>query len=117
MRSFWPVGEAAQGDYEQLRAAVLAGTPLINAAARRFERSGMAGLVAAPSLAAIFSATLVGANRAPWTPYADPRHEALAEGYGIVLGVAEPHGGALGLAGTADAQISSSGSAPSRRQR
>ena len=114
MRSFWPVGEAAQGDYEQLRAAVLAGTPLINAAARRFERSGMAGLVSAPSLAAIFSATLVGANRAPWTPYADPRHEALAEGYGIVLGVAEPHGTA---AGTADAHISSSGSAPSRRQR
>lgn len=77
MRSFWPISESGQADYEQLRAAVLAGTPLVNAAAGRFERAGLAGLIVAPSAAVVFSAVLVGAQRPPWTPHADPRHDAV----------------------------------------
>ena len=45
-RSFWPVGEAAQADYEQLRALTLAGTPAVSVAAARFGRYGLWGLIA-----------------------------------------------------------------------
>jgi hypothetical protein len=85
VRSFWPIGEGAQADYEQLRAGVLAGTPLVGAAAGRFARLGLAGLILAPAAPAVFSAVLVGAARPSWSPYADPRHEALGEGYLLVL--------------------------------
>jgi hypothetical protein len=53
-RSFWPVGEAAQADYEQLRSLTLAAVPTLGIASRRFEtscvnpsgmRSGSAGPV------------------------------------------------------------------------
>lgn len=114
MRSFWPIGEAAQGDYEQLRAAVLAGTPLIDSAARRFEGSGLAALIMAPSITAVFRATLVGAARPSWTPYADPRQDALAEGYGIALG---EHSDAVEVcpAGIADARRASGSASRNRR--
>jgi hypothetical protein len=82
------VGESAQADYEQLRAAVVAGAPLINAAAGRFERAGLAGLIVAPNTTVVFNAVLVGGERPPWTPHADPRHDALAEAYILVLGEA-----------------------------
>ena len=86
MRSFWPIGEGAQADYEQLRAGVLARTPLVSAAAGRFERTGLAGLILAPSGRAVFNAVVLGAARPSWSPYADPRHEALADGYMLVIG-------------------------------
>jgi hypothetical protein len=97
VRSFWPVGEGAQADYEQLRAGALAGTRLAGAAAARFERSGLVGLILAPSAPAVFSAVLLGAARPSWSPYADPRDEALADGYLLVLGrVAASSGAAAG---------------------
>lgn len=89
MRRLWPVGEAAQADYEQLREAVLAGTPLIGPAASRFESAGLYGLIRRPVADPVFSARLVGARRAAWTPYGDPRLDALAAAYGLIVGTAE----------------------------
>jgi hypothetical protein len=94
VRRFWPVGEGAQADYEQLRAGALAGTRVASAAARRFERNGLAGLILAPSAPAVFGAVLLGAARPSWSPYVDPRHEALADGYLLVLGGMEASSGA-----------------------
>jgi hypothetical protein len=84
-RRFWPIGEAAQADYEVLRKAVLSGEPLESLTAARFARRGLAGLIAWPSAEPVYSAALVSAQRAPWTPYADPRLDALAAGYELIL--------------------------------
>ncbi len=86
MRRFWPHGEAAQADYESLRSAVLAGTPLACTAATRFARRGLAGLIAWPASEPVFEALLVGAQRARWSPHADARVDALAAGYSLLLG-------------------------------
>jgi hypothetical protein len=45
-RSFWPPVEAAQVDYETLRAHVLERWPPEGLAAARFSRRGLAGLIA-----------------------------------------------------------------------
>jgi hypothetical protein len=89
MRVFWPVGEAAQADYETLREAALAGVMCCDRAARRFERAGLAGLIVRPTAGPIFVASLMGAARPAWTPYADPREQALGAGYGLVLACAD----------------------------
>lgn len=81
----WPAGEAAQADYEQLRQATLTDLPLIGVAAGRFARRGLAGLIAWPAAEPVFEATLVGAARPAWTPHADPRDEALAGAYQLLL--------------------------------
>lgn len=86
MRLFWPPAEAAQADYEALRAAVLAGRTLGEATARRFAQGGLAVLIARPVAEPVFVAVVVGAPRPPWTPHADPRLDALAGGYSILLG-------------------------------
>jgi len=44
-RSFWPAGEAAQEDYEQLRNAVLAGVPIVGTTADRFRHGGLGDLI------------------------------------------------------------------------
>jgi hypothetical protein len=85
MRAFWPPAEGAQADYEALRTAVLAGTPLVGAAASRFGRGGLADLIARPVAEPVFVALLSGARRPAWTPYCDPRLEALVAGLGLVL--------------------------------
>ena len=85
-RRFWPVGEAAQADYESLRAHVLAtGAAPDSLAAARFDRRGLAGLIAWPSAEPVFDAALLGAARPPWTPHADPRLDALAAGFALLL--------------------------------
>lgn len=85
MREFLPVGEAAQADYETLRAAALAGTPLLSA---RFERGGLGALISSPQTSpACFVADLVGATRPAWVPYGDPRLDSLAESYDLLLGL------------------------------
>ena len=86
-RRFWPIGEAAQVDYEVLREAVLSGGPMQSLTAARFARRGLAGLIAWPAAEPVYTATIVGATRAPWTPHADPRLEALAAGYELILRV------------------------------
>lgn len=86
-RRFWPIGEAAQADYEALREAVLSGAPLQSLAAARFARRGLAGLIAWPVAEPIYTPVVLGAERPPWTPYADPRFDVLAAAYELIVSV------------------------------
>ena len=86
---FWPVGEAAQADYETLRGHLLATGGLPDSlAAARFARRGLAGLIAWPAAEPVFHAELVGAAHPPWSPHADPRLDALAAGFALLLDAA-----------------------------
>jgi hypothetical protein len=79
---FWPPTEPAQADYERLREAVLASGRLPDdLASARFGRRGVAGLIAWPAAEPVYVAELVGAARPAWSPYADPRMEALGAAY------------------------------------
>jgi hypothetical protein len=89
MRGFWPPGEAAQVDYEQLRSAVLKGRALISVAAARFEHRGLCGLILKPAAEPVFSARLRSAPRPPWTPYGDPRLAALCDAYELILHITD----------------------------
>jgi hypothetical protein len=85
MRPLWPPGEAAQADYEALRDAALAGTPLADATAARFTKGGLAALIARPLAEPVFLAVVHGAPRHPWTPHTDPRLEALLAGFQLLV--------------------------------
>lgn len=85
MRAFWPAADAAQTDYEALRTAVLGGGAPQSLVAARFARRGLPGLIAWPVSEPVFAARLVGAVRPPWTPHADPRLDALAAGYELLV--------------------------------
>lgn len=86
MTRFWPLRESAQADYESLRDQVLGKTGDAHLlAVTRFERLGLAGLIARPSAAPILVAKLVAASRPPWSPHVDPRLDALADGYALLL--------------------------------
>jgi hypothetical protein len=89
MSALWPPAETAQADYEQLRAAVLAGVILAGPTSARFETQGLWGLIRRPSTTTAFKAALVGACRPAWSPYSDPRLEVLVEVYELLL---EPAG-------------------------
>jgi hypothetical protein len=84
-RALWPVAEAAQSDYEQLRAWALAGTPAVGRAAALFERHGLWGLIASPQAEPLFVASVLGAPRPAWSPHSDPRALALADGFQIIV--------------------------------
>ena len=86
-RRFWPIGEAAQADYEVLRKAILSGQTLESLAAARFARRGLAGLIAWPVAEPLYTAALLGAQRPHWTPRADPRLDALAAAYELIVSV------------------------------
>ena len=91
MRELWPPSEPAQVDYERLRAGALAQAPLLDAAAARFARGGLAALIVHPVVTEpVFVAMLHGAARPPWTPHHDPRLDALAAGIALVLSGCEP---------------------------
>ena len=98
-RSFWPPIEAAQVDYETLRAQTLEprGAPQ-GLAAARFARRGLAGLIAWPSAEPVFVAELVAAARPAWTPHEDPRVAALAASYQFLLDAAARVDSVAGLA-------------------
>ena len=86
MSRFWPAADPRQQAYERLRTAVLAGGRLPDElAAARFARRGLAGLIIWPDAEPVFDAHLVGAARAAWTPYADPRAAVLAASYRLLL--------------------------------
>lgn len=85
LRRFWPATEAAQADYEALRCAALAGIDPSSLAAARFARRGLAGLITWPSAEPVFTATMIGADRPPWVPHNDPRRDALAAGFELLL--------------------------------
>ena len=83
-------GEAAQADYETLRARVLAtGAASDGLAAARFARRGLAGLIAWPSAEPVFAAELP-ARPAAMDPARRPRLEALAAGFEFLLDTATP---------------------------
>ena len=83
---FWPVGEAAQANYEALRAHLLTtGAMPESLIAARFARRGLPGLIAWPNAEPVFAAELLGAPRPPWTPHHDPRLDALAAGFALLL--------------------------------
>ena len=84
-RALWPVGEAAQADYEQLRTSSLAGTPAVGLAATLFERHGLWGLIASPQAEPVYVASILGAARKAWSPHSDPRALALADGFQIIV--------------------------------
>jgi hypothetical protein len=87
-RSFWPPCEAAQIDYEALRAHVLDYDGLPEGlASARFSRRGLAGLIAWPAAEPVFVAELIGAEHPAWTPHLDPRVTALAAGYQFLLDI------------------------------
>ncbi len=87
MRTFWPVSDSAQADYELLREAALSGVVLATPAASLFARSGLAGLIAAPVAEPELVARLHASRRPAWHPYLDPRLEALGAAYELVLRV------------------------------
>ena len=98
-RSFWPPVEAAQVDYETLRAHGCEHSGLPEGlAAARFARRGLAGLIAWPSAEPVFVADLVAAARPAWTPHDDPRVAALAASYQFLLEAAAPVDSVAGLA-------------------
>jgi hypothetical protein len=83
---FWPVAEAAQADYEALRAAALAGErPRDELAAARFARRGLAGVIAWPRSEPVYLGALVAAQRPRWSGAQDPRAAALGEIYGFLV--------------------------------
>jgi len=88
MSRSWPVRGPGQAAYERLRAAALAGTRLLDRDAARFERGGLRALIVEPVDAPLFVARLVEVPRPPWSPYADPRLDALAEAYRLLTAVA-----------------------------
>jgi hypothetical protein len=78
-----------------LRAQVLAtGAAPDTLAAARFTRRGLPGLIAWPSTEPVFDAALLGASRPPWTPHADPRLDALAAGFALLLNASRINTGA-----------------------
>jgi hypothetical protein len=98
-RSFWPPVEAAQVDYETLRAHALerCGLPQ-GLAAARFTRRGLAGLIVWPSAEPVFVAEVLAAARPAWTPHDDPRVTVLAAGYQFLLDAAARVDSVAGLA-------------------
>ena len=79
-----PVAEAAQSDYEQLRAWALASRPAVGRAAAVFERRPV-GAIASPQAEPLFVASVLGASRPAWSPHSDPRALALADGFQIIV--------------------------------
>jgi hypothetical protein len=82
----WPIAEAAQADYEQLRELVLAGGQLGEVlAARRFARRGLTGLISWPAAEPAFIGSVSGARRPPWSGIDDPREQQLRDTYTFLL--------------------------------
>ena len=90
MMRFWSATDRAQLDYERLREMALAGTHLIGPEANRFQHGGLLALIRRPSSdASHLIATIIGVPRPRWSPYVDPRLDALADAYAL-LEVAVP---------------------------
>ena len=82
---FWPATDPVQLEYEQLREMALAGTRLIGPESERFQHGGLAALIRRPSSAASrLIVTLVEVPRLRWSPYVDPRLDALADAYALL---------------------------------
>jgi hypothetical protein len=90
---FWPAADPVQLEYERLRAMALAGTRLIGPEAEHFQHGGLAALITRPrSSASRLIATLVEVPRPHWSPYVDPRLDALADAYALLGAVVRDAG-------------------------
>jgi hypothetical protein len=87
MKTLWPVTDHIQAEYESLRVLALADADLCGPSALRFARQGLAALIAWRRIESPFNVSLAGARRPPWSPYDDPRLDALAALYEFLLGV------------------------------
>jgi hypothetical protein len=85
MIALWPVNDRIQAEYESLRTLALADVELCGPSAIRFAHQGLAGLITWRKTEPAFSVSLIGARRPPWTPYSDPRLDALAAVYQFML--------------------------------
>ena len=84
---FWPATDPVQLEYERLREMALAETRLIGPAAERFQRGSLVALIRRPgAVVPHLVATLIEVPRPRWSPYLDPRLDALADAYAL-LGV------------------------------
>ena len=86
---FWPATDPVQLEYERLREMALAGTGLIGPAANRFQHGGLLELIRrTSSVTPRLIATLVEVPRPRWSPYVDPRLDALADAYALLGAIA-----------------------------
>jgi hypothetical protein len=86
---FWPATDRAQLDYERLREMALADALLVGQDAERFRRGGLSALIRRPTSGSPrLTSTLVEVHRPRWSPYADPRLEALANAYALLAAAA-----------------------------
>jgi hypothetical protein len=86
---FWPGTDPVQLEYERLREMALVGTRFIGPQAERFQHGGLVALIRKPGSAATgLIATLVEVPRPRWSPYVDPRLDALADAYALLGAVA-----------------------------
>jgi hypothetical protein len=82
---FWPAADPVQLEYERLREMALAGTRFIGPEAERFQHGGLLALIRRSSSGAPrLVATLVEVPRPRWSPYVDPRLDALADAYALL---------------------------------
>lgn len=88
MRPFWPAADRAQVAYERLRELALADALLVGLDADRFRRGGLAALIWRSTPSPQLAATMVAVPRPRWSPYADPRLEAVADAYALLAAAA-----------------------------
>jgi hypothetical protein len=82
---FWPASDPVQLEYEWLREMARAGTRFVGPEAERFRHGGLLALITRPGSAApLLVATLVEVPRPRWSPYVDPRLDALADAYALL---------------------------------
>jgi len=80
LNRLWPVGEAAQADYENLRSACWLVWLRLAKQRQRFRAEGLRGLIRRPVAEACSLPACTGPPGQPGTPYSDPRLEALTDG-------------------------------------
>jgi hypothetical protein len=85
---FWPAIDPVQLEYERLREMALAETRFIGPEAERFQHGGLVALIRRPGSSGFrLIATLVEVPRPRWSPYSDPRLDALADAYALLKAV------------------------------
>lgn len=85
----WSRTEPARTAYERLRDQVLLSKNIEPDHVDGFCELGLAGLLLGSTRQTCWQATLQGARRPPWTPYQDPRQQALVDAFVFVLGLEE----------------------------
>ena len=82
---FWPAIDPVQLEYERLREMALVGVHLLGPEAERFQSGGLLALIRrSTSAEPHLIATLAAVPRPRWSPYVDPRLDALADAYALL---------------------------------